>query len=316
MTDARLVATPPPHLKRQATVGGAMRDVILALLPVTLVSVYFFRGYALVLIAVCIATAGLTELVFRSLMNKPASLHDGSAILTGLFVALLFPPTTAPWTAALATFLAIGVAKELMGGLGWNRLNPALFGRVAIILLAPALPFLNQSLMPWAIDAVSSATPLALLKQGLAMPPIWELFAAFPGGALAETSPLALLVGGAYLVNRGHINWRIPASMMGTVLVLTTVLGQNPVQHILTGGIILGAFFMATDWVTSPINDRGKIVFGVAIGALTVLFRVGLAPTEGVAFSILIMNAFVPLIERLTKRPSFSEPTGAAKAAG
>ncbi len=316
MTNAKLVVTPPPHLSRRGTVGGAMRDVTLALLPVTLVSVYFFRGYALMLVAVCIVTAVLTELAFRSLMNRPVSLHDGSAILTGLFVALLLPPTAAPWTAAVATFLAIGVAKELMGGLGWNRLNPALFGRVVIILLAPALPFLNHSIMPWAIDAVSSATPLALLSQGVAMPSNWELFTAFPGGALAETSPLALLLGGAYLLNRRHINWRIPASMIGTVFVLTAILGQNPIQHILTGGIMLGAFFMATDWVTSPINDRGKIAFGVAIGALTVLFRVGLAPTEGVAFSILIMNAFVPLIERLTKRPSFSEPTATSKAAG
>jgi len=312
----QLIATPPPHLKRRETVGGAMRDVIIALLPVSLISVYFFRGYALMMIAVCLATAVLTEWVFRRAMNKPLTLHDGSGILTGLLVALLFSPTTAPWTAAIATFLAIGVAKELMGGIGWNRFNPALFGRVVVILLAPVLPFLNQTIMPWGIDAVTSATPLALLGQGATMPGSWELFAAFPGGALAETSPLALLVGGAYLLWRGHINWRIPASILATVFVLTLVFGASPVQHILTGGIMLGALFMATDWVTSPINNRGKIVFGVAIGILIVLFRLILPPTEGVAFSILIMNAFVPMIENLTKRPSFSEPRDSSAAAG
>ena len=303
-----LIFSSAPHLKDNMTISIAMRDVFLALLPVTLVAIYFFRAYAVALIAVCLLTAVLTEVVFRRIMNKKPSLQDGSALLTGLFVALLLPPTTAWWTAAVATFIAIGIAKELMGGLGWNMFNPALFGRVAIIILAPFLPFLNTSYLPWSIDVVSTATPLAMLNQGMVMPGYGQLFLAFPGGALSETSALALLIGGGYLLYKKHISWHIPASILGTVFILTLVAGQNPLYHLLTGGLLLGAFFMATDWVTSPITSKGEVIFGVAIGLLIFLFRVILPPTEGVAFAILIMNPLVPLIDKVTRRPSFSEP--------
>ena len=304
----RLIVSSAPHLKNNVTVASAMRDVFLALLPVTLVAIYFFQGYAVALIAICLATAAVTEIVFRALMHKKPSLKDGSALLTGLFVALLLPPTASWWSAILASFIAIGIGKELMGGLGWNIFNPALLGRVAVIILAPIMPFLNTSYLPWQVDLVSQATPLAMLKQGMAMPGYGELFLAFPGGALSETSALALLVGGGYLIYKKHINWRIPTAILATVFVLTMVAGQNPLYHLLTGGLLIGSFFMATDWVTSPIDNKGKIIFGVGIGILIVVFRVVLAPTEGVAFSILIMNAFVPSIDKATKRPSFSEP--------
>lgn len=293
--------------------GRAMWDVFLALIPVTLVAIYFFQGYALLLVVVCLATAALTELFFRWVMNKKPTLQDGSALLTGLLVALCFSATSAWWRAALATFLAVGIAKELMGGLGWNRFNPALFGRVAVIILAPWFAFLGTEFSPWAvdlgsIDVMTNATPLALLQQGMAMPDYLEMFLAFPGGAMAETSVLALLIGAAYLFIRKHISWRIPVSIIGTVFILTLVFGENPIYHLLSGGLMLGAFFMATDWVTSPITDTGKIAFGILIGILIVVFRVGLAATEGVAFAILIMNAFVPVIEKTTKRLTFSDP--------
>ncbi len=303
-----LIFSSAPHLKDNMTVSTAMRDVFLALLPVTLVAIYFFKAYAVVLIAVCLLTAAATETVFRLGMKKSPSLQDGSALLTGLFVALLMPPTAAWWTAAFATFIAVGIAKELMGGLGWNLFNPALFGRVSIIILAPFLPFLNTSSLPWAIDVVSTATPLAMLKQGMAMPGYGELLMAFPGGSLSETSALALLIGGAYLLYKKHINWQTPTTILATVFVLTLVAGQNPIYHLLSGGLLLGAFFMATDWVTSPITEKGEVIFGIAIGVLIFLFRVVLPPTEGVAFAILIMNPFVPLIDSMTRRPSFSEP--------
>ena len=316
-----LVVTPPPHLKVKATVSEAMRDVAIALVPVSIVSIIFFQLYAVLLIAVCVGTAALTEVIFRRAMKKQPTLHDYSAVLTGLFVALLFSPTAAWWSAVLATFIAVGIAKELMGGLGWNLFNPALFGRVAIIVLAPWFAFLNRDLaaLSWnlgGLDAVAQATPLALLQQGATMPSYMSMFLGYPGGALAETSALALLIGAAYLIYKRHITWHIPVSILGVVVVLTVLSVQDPIYHLLSGGLLLGAFYMATDWVTSPINVKGKIVFGVGIGVLVVLFRLALAPTEGVAFSILIMNAFVPLIERVTKRASFSEPKPSPSTSG
>ena len=309
MKQPQLVSTSSPHLKSDMRTSKAMRDVILALLPIVLVALYFYRGYAMLLLVACLATAALTEFIFKKLMKKPITLHDGSALLTGLFVALLFSPTTVWWTAAIATFIGVGIGKELMGGLGWNRFNPALLGYVSISLLAPYLTFLNIDYTPWAVNVVSQATPLAMLHQGMELPAWWELFVGFQGaGAMAELSPLALLLGAGYLFYRKHIYWQTPVAILGTLFVLTLLLGQNPLLHLITGGLLLGAFFMATDWVTSPITGKGKLIFGVAIGLLIVLFRLGLPPTEGVAFSILIMNAFVPLIDRLTKRPSFSEP--------
>ena len=313
----RLIYTPPPHLKAENTVSRSMLDVFLALVPVSLVAIYFYQAYALLMLAVCLATAAVTEVIFRALMKKPISLKDGSALLTGMFVALLFSPTTAWWTAAIATFLGVGIAKELMGGLGWNRFNPALFGYVVVFLLAPVVPFLNLDYTPWEVDVVSQATPLAMLHSGMEMPALWELVAGFPGaGAMAEVSPLALLLGAAYLFYRKHIGWHIPVTILATVFVLTLLGGENPFYHLFTGGLMLGAFFMATDWVTCPISDKGKLYFGIFIGVLVVLFRLGLPATEGVAFSILIMNAFVPMIDRLTKRPSFSDPKSSAAYAG
>jgi electron transport complex protein RnfD len=311
-----LALSTSPHLRSPDTVSGAMRDVLIALCPVTLVSIYFFKLHAIFLILVCLAAAALTELLFRKVMHKPSSLHDGSALVTGLLVALCFGPATAWWTAALCTFIAIGIAKEYMGGLGWNLFNPALFGRVSVIMLVPIFSYLTSIFAPLrpylgGIDMVTQATPLATLKQGVGMPGLLSLFAANPGGALAETSALALIIGGAYLLYKGHITWEIPAAMIIAVFVAALLFGQNPFYHVLAGGVLLGAFFMATDWVTSPITSKGKLIFGAIIGVLVIIFRVGLGPTEGTAFSILIMNAFVPYIDRVTKRPKFGEvPAG------
>jgi len=310
----QLVSTSSPHLKSDMKISTAMRDVMLALVPIVLVALYFYRGYALILLVACLATAALTEVIFRKLMKKPVTLNDGSALLTGLFVALLFSATTVWWTAAIATFIGVGIGKELMGGLGWNRFNPALFGYVAIFLLAPYFTFLNIDYTPWEVSVVSQATPLAMMQQGMEMPAWWELFVGFQGaGAMAELSPLALLLGAAYLFYRKHIYWQTPVAILATVFVLTLLFGANPLLHLFAGGLFLGAFYMATDWVTSPMTDKGKLIFGIGIGLLIVLFRLGLPPTGGVAFSILIMNAFVPLIDKVTKRPSFSEPKAAAQ---
>jgi len=308
----KFIATPSPHIKSDETVSNAMRDVFIALMPVTLVSIYFFQTYAVLTVAVCLATAALTEILFRKLMNKKPTLYDWSALVTGLFVAMLFQATTPWYKAALATFIAVGIAKELAGGLGWNRFNPALFGRVALVILAPVYAYVNQWFQPLHInlgplDTITQATPLAMMRAGMDMPPATELFLAFPAGALSEVSPLALLLGAAYLFYKKHITWHIPVSVIGTVIVLALIVGENPILHLVTGGIMIGAFFMATDWVTSPFTNKGKIIFGVCIGILIIVFRVGFLITEGVAFSILIMNAFVPMIERMTARSHFGK---------
>ena len=314
MSEVKLTVADSPHLASGETVPRAMVDVLLALVPITAVSIYFFRFNALFILAVCVATAVVTDVVVRRLRGLSATLGDGSVVVTGVLVALCFSPVASWWLAVVATVLAVGVAKELTGGLGWNRFNPAAFGRGAVVVLGPLMVSLNQLLAPLSVsfpmasavtDAVTSATPLALLKAGVIDIPLADLFLAYPGGALAETSALALLLGGIYLVYRGHICWKIPVSMIATVFVLTLIAGANPLYHVLSGGLLLGAFFMATDWVTSPVTDLGRIVFGVLIGVLVVVFRVVLAPTEGVAFSILIMNALVPTIDAMTRRARF-----------
>lgn len=318
MSEVKLTVTDSPHLASGESVPRAMLDVVLALIPVTLVSIYFFRFNAVFLLAVCLVTAALTDVVARRLRGLGHSLRDGSALVTGLLVALCFSPVASWWLAALGTILAVGVAKELMGGLGWNRFNPAALGRGSVVILGPLMVSLNQYLAPLQVrlpmaasvtDSVTAATPLALLKAGTLDIGYGRLLLAYPGGAMAEVSVLALLLGGIYLIYRGHVCWKIPATMIGTVAVLSLVLGSDPIYHVLSGGLMLGAFFMATDWVTSPVTDRGRIVFGIGIGVLVILFRLVLAPTEGVAFAILIMNALVPTIDGLTRRARFGAPS-------
>ena len=310
--EKNFIVSTSPHLHSGDDAATAMKDVIIALMPVTLVACYFFKFNVPFLIMVCVLTAMFTEVLFCKLMHKKPQLSDCSAILTGLLVALSFSAATPWWLAAAATFIAIGFAKEFLGGLGWNRFNPALFGRVSVIIFAPWLTYLNNEFFYWrvsfpGIDTITQATPLTMLQMGLPLPNMGTFFFATQGGGIAESSAFALLLGGAYLLYKKHITWHIPVSMMATVFIGMALLGQHPVYHLLSGGLLLGAFFMATDWVTSPITKKGQIIFGVCIGIIVVIFRVLLAPTEGVAFAILIMNAFVPLIDRLTKRSKFGE---------
>jgi electron transport complex protein RnfD len=313
--ELQLTVSPSPHLRSPVTVNVAMRDVLIALIPVTLVSIVLFKWNAVFLILVCLGTAAVTELLFRKVLKKKATLNDGSAMVTGLLVALCFGAGTAWWTAVLATFIGIGLAKELMGGLGWNRFNPALFGRLAVIMLVPIFNYVTVTFAPLrpyfgGLDVVTQATPLAMLKQGTLDVSIGQLLTWHHGGALGETSALALLIGAAYLIYKKHISWHIPVSIMGTVFVYGIIAEGSitmALAHVLAGGVLLGALFMATDWVTSPITPKGKLIYGIAIGVLLMSFRVLLGPTEGMAFSILIMNACVPWIDRLTKRPKFGE---------
>lgn len=307
------IVTPPPHLHSGDTVQKAMLDVLIGTIPVLAVSLYFFKWVAVVMVLICVSTAILTELLANTIRGKPLLSRDLSSTVTGVLLALCLPATFPWWLAVIATVMAIGVAKELMGGLGWNLFNPALFGRISVIVLAPALVKLNADLAPLklrmaGLDVISGATPMALVKLGTEeVPGSLSLFLGFPGGSLAETSSLAILIGGLWLIYRQVIDWRTPVSILATVMILTSALGSNPFFHFVAGGLMLGSFFMATDWVTSPITDTGKVIFGICIGTLIVLFRLYQAMPEGVAFSIIIINVFVPLIDRLTRRAKFGE---------
>ena len=305
----KLPVSSAPYLKDNYFIETAMRDVMIALVPISLVSILFYGANAVFLIAICMATAAVTEVVFRKILGKQHSLYDGSALLTGLFVALLYQPT-APWlSAVMATIIGVGIAKELSGGLGLNRFNPALFGRVSMILLAPVFAAIAPGALSLSsVEVVTQASPLALLGGGMEMPSYGQMFVGFQGGALSESSPLALLVGAAYLRYRKHIKLRVPMFIFATVAIVALMTGQDPIYHLLSGGLMIGALFMATDWTTAPITYSGKVIFGVCIGVLVMIFRVFLPPTEGVAFSILIMNAFVPVIDNATKHLAFLEP--------
>ncbi len=316
MTINDRLTSPPPHLRGDYSTARSMRDVILAMVPIILVTIYFNGPQAISLIAVSVITAMITEVIFRKLMGKQPNLSDFSAVLTGLFVALVLPVAASPLRAIIATVIAVGIVKELMGGLGWNRFNPALFGYVATIFLGSWMGFQQVGVAEREVDTISGATPLTLMHQGAEMPGYGELllFSA-NSGSLAEASALAVIIGGAYLLYRHQINWYIPGVILATVLVLSFAFGVDPIYSILSGGVLFGAFFMATDWVTCPINNRGKIIFALGVGILISLFRYVLPPTGGVAFSILIMNALTPLIEAQTKHPSFAEPRSKSETA-
>ncbi|MEM2638197.1 MAG: RnfABCDGE type electron transport complex subunit D, partial [Candidatus Hadarchaeales archaeon] len=252
----------------------------------------------LAMIAVSILTAVVTEYVAMRLMKRKFR-NDGSAILTGLLLALTLPPTVPLWIPAVGAFFAIAIVKCAFGGLGHNIFNPALAGR---IFLALSWPSLMRKWPEWVgPDGITTATPLQLWKFQNTLTPYFKLFIGNVGGCIGETSALALLIGGLFLISRKYIDWKIPVSFIGTVGLLMFLLGQDPIFHILAGGLFLGAFFMATDYVTTPLTGKGRVIFGVGAGILVVIFRMYSGMTEGVAFSILIMNAFTPLIDKVIK---------------
>lgn len=308
--DNLLLVKSSPHLQSQGSVPQAMRDVIIALIPAVFAALYFFRFHAALIIITCVAAAMISEAVCQKVMNRDKSLNDYSAAVTGLLLALTLPPTLPLWMGGLGAVVAIVIAKQFFGGLGSNMFNPALIGRAFLTASFPA------AMTNWAtpIDALSTATPLGILKEaaGEPLPSLVELLTGNVSGSLGETSALALLLGGIYLLYKGHIDWRIPGGFIGTVFAITALQGIVNGQgltpaffHILAGGLFLGAFFMATDWVTSPITRSGRIIFGIGCGLLTVLIRLQGGYPEGVCYSILLMNTLTPLIDRYTKARVF-----------
>ncbi len=328
INDPKLLIQAPPFLRQNLTTPQAMLDVIYALIPIIIASIWFFGFSALLLLMASIAGAVLTEWLFSS---SPNSLWDGSAVLTGLLLALTLPPTLPLWMAFLGGVVAIGLGKMVWGGLGNNMFNPALLGRAFLLATFPAamttwtlesgvfnsnlaMPFMQRS-----FDAVTSATPLNLMQFQQQTTNLWDLFIGTIPGSFGETSALLIILSGLYLVIRRSIDWRIPTAILGTVIIFSSVLFladsvrfPNPLFAVFSGGLLLGTFFMATDPVTSPLTPKGIWIFGIGIGFLVVLIRNFGALPEGVMYAILLMNATVPLIDRYTQPIAFGRKSGGA----
>jgi len=305
-----LVVSSSPHFHSRYTTEKAMRDVALALIPAAIAAFIFFGIRALLVILVCSVAAVLAEKVCRKLMKRNDTTYDGSAVLTGILLAMCLPPTIPFWMAAFGAVCAIVIGKQVFGGLGQNIFNPAHIGRAILVASFPVHMTVWTPAKGMGVDAATMATPLVLMKRGMfdQLPSLGQMFTGQIAGCLGETSALALIVGGLYLIYKKHIDWRIPAIYIGTVFVLSVVYGTvqgydltYPVMQILSGGLLIGAFFMATDWVTSPITKKGRIIYALGLGILTSLIRFFGGLAEGVCYSILIMNILTPLIDRYTR---------------
>lgn len=313
----KLIISPSPHIHSGDSISRNMYGVLIALAPAFLVSLYFFGLGALIVTAVSILACVTFEyLIQKYLMKQPATVWDGSAILTGALLAFNLPSNLPVWIILLGALFAIGVGKMAFGGLGNNIFNPALAGRVFLLLSFPAQMTMwpvPDSLPMTYTDGQTGATVLSLLNEGTAqLPSYLDLLYGKIGGSLGEVSAIALLLGFAFLLFRKIITWHIPVSILVTVLVFTgamylinPVAYVNPVIHLLSGGLLLGAIFMATDYVTSPMSKSGMLVFGAGIGLLTSVIRLFGSYPEGVSFAILIMNALTPLINSYFKPKHF-----------
>ena len=310
--EINLLAGSSPHIRRGVTTQGIMRDVIIALLPAALCSVIFFKVQAAMLLLVTVVACVAADYAWCRLTKKENTLTDLSAVVTGLLLAFNLPPALPPWIAAIGGVFAIIIVKQLFGGLGHNFVNPALAARAFMVASWP-VQMTSWQEPGW--DAVSTATPLAVMKSGEAagqLPELWDMFLGNTGGCIGETSVLALLIGAVYLLVKRVISPELPLVFIGTVGFMTWMLGGSEglftgdfVYHIFAGGLLLGAFFMATDYTTSPVTFRGRIVMGIGCGLLTSIIRLYGGYPEGVSYSILLMNLVVPIIDRYMIPESF-----------
>ena len=315
----KLIISPSPHIHGGDSIEKNMRGVILALMPALLVGFYFFGLGALIVTLTSVFSCVLFEyLIQRFMLKTKPTIHDGSAIVTGVLLAMNLPANIPFWMVILGALFAIGVAKMSFGGLGNNPFNPALAGRVFLLISFPVAMTTWPVPSPLSItylDAATGATPLSTLKGSHAeIPQLLDLLTGNMGGSLGEVSAVAILLGLLYLLVRKIITWHIPVSILLTVAVFTGILYlanpeefASPTFHLLTGGLMLGAVFMATDYATSPMNKRGMVIYGVGIGVITVVIREFGAYPEGVSFAILIMNAFTPLINHYIKPRRFAD---------
>ncbi|HIS68002.1 MAG TPA: RnfABCDGE type electron transport complex subunit D [Candidatus Gallacutalibacter stercoravium] len=309
MTD-KLYVSPSPHLRSGETTRRLMLDVIIALIPALVAAVIIFGPRALLIVSVTVLSCVLSEYLARKIMKRDTTIGDLSAVVTGILLAYNLPVGINPLIAAFGGVVAIVVVKQMFGGIGMNFVNPALTARIVLMASFPTQmstwsePFYY---LKGSADAVTTATPLPSLVKGDEVPSLFHLFMGLRGGCLGEVCAAALLLGGIYLVARRVISPVIPLCFLGTVALFTLLLGQNPLYHLLTGGVLLGAIFMATDYTTSPLTFAGKIVFGIGCGLITTLIRVFGALPEGVSYSIILMNILVPHIERITRPVPFGE---------
>lgn len=303
-----LKVTSSPHIKHSDSTSGIMLDVVIALLPAAIFGCILFGLSALLVILTCIASAVAAEFLWTKLLKKPTTINDLSAVVTGLLLAMNLPPEFPLWMAAIGSAVAIIVVKQMFGGLGFNFANPAITARIVMLVSFPAQmlkfpePFAYASN---AVDAVTSATPLAFLNGGADVPTLKNLFFGMHSGSLGETSAFFLILGGLYLLVRKVISPIIPLSFIGSVALLSLIAGENVGVAVFSGGLMIGAIFMATDYTTSPVDSLGKLIFGIGCGILTFVIRRFASLTEGVSYAILIMNILVPYINRLTKRQPF-----------
>jgi len=306
MSETTYVVSSSPHIRSKDTVQGVMRDVIIALIPAALAGIYYFKMQALLIMVVSVLSAVGAEALWQKVRNEKITISDYSAAITGLLLAFNLPPSVPLWLPVVGSAFAVIIVKQFFGGLGQNFMNPALAARAFLLISWPVL------MTKWTVDGVASATALGIMKEGVGtLPSLWNLFIGNVGGCIGETSVLALLIGGAYLVYRRVISINTPLTYIGTVFILSWILGRNglmtgvPLQEILAGGLMLGAIFMATDYSSSPITPIGQIIMGVGCGLITTLIRVYGGYPEGVSYSILLMNLFVPLIDRYITPKAF-----------
>ncbi len=307
---ANFVVSGTPHVRSKESIQSIMRDVVIALVPATIMGIIYFGVKALILILASIVSAVFFEWLYQTLLKKPVTISDLSAVVTGLLLAMNLPASAPIWVPVVGSAFAIIFAKQLFGGLGQNFINPALAGRAFLLASYPT------EMTTWTAptgfsgaDAVAVATPLAQMKTG-AFPDASIADLALGtniGGCIGETCAVALIIGGIYLLYKHVISWKIPVIYIATVFVLSALIGRHgvrmPVHEMFAGGLMLGAFFMATDYASSPVTPKGQVIFALGCGLLTTLIRAFGGYPEGVSYSILIMNLCVPLIER------FTEPT-------
>lgn len=315
MENKSLIISVSPHVKDEITTSKIMLYVVLALLPLTILSIYFYKLYAVKVLFFSITSAVATEYLYQKYMKLSFTLNNLSAVVTGLLLALTLPPLVPWWIPFIGGVVAIGLAKQIFGGLGYNVFNPALVARAILLLSWPK--YMTKA---WykliTVDSISKATPLYLAKEareGIIHFGTSGFYKTFlfsnTSGTLGEVSAVLILAGGIFLIYMKIIDWRIPLSYIATVVVLTIFLKGDSIFYLLAGGLMLGAFFMATDYVTSPISRKGRTIFGIGCGVVTVLLRFYSSLPEGVMFSILFMNSCAPLIDRYTQPKVFGTKT-------
>lgn len=310
MTDRKLLVSAGPHIRSSVSTTSVMRDVLIALLPAVVASVLVFGTRALVLEIICVDVSILFEYLFRKITKRTNTISDLSAAVTGLLLAMNLPAGFPIWMAIVGCFVAIVIVKQLFGGIGCNFANPAITGRIFLLIAfagqMTTWPTANSYIN--GIDAVSGATPLALIKEGAVegLPAVKNLLFGIRGGCLGETCAIALIIGFIYLLARRVISATIPVVYVATIAVMSLILGYDPVTMILTGGVLLGGIFMLTDYATSPSTEWGKVVFALGAGIITMLIRnsSGGYP-EGVSFAILLMNILCPHIDKLGHKKPF-----------